>query len=60
MSKISDIKRREANRRLAVIRRARKSRGSAEAEQRRVSLAGRHPWQITNLKEVGNAMAKWD
>lgn len=54
------LKEQEARRRMAAVRRARKGARSAKAEQRRASLVGNaSKWQITNLRQVVNAMAKW-
>jgi len=54
----SELKKQEARQRQAVMRQ-RGSR-SARAHQRRVSLAGHGTqWQITNLRQVSAAMAKW-
>jgi hypothetical protein len=56
----SQIKEHEANRRMLAIRQARKSKRSARAVQRRVSLVGsRGNWRITNLAAVSAAMSKW-
>jgi len=53
------IKRQEAQSRMAAIRRARRSPAAAAAEQRRASLVGNGvKWRITNLNEVARAMAK--
>ncbi|MEJ0091798.1 MAG: hypothetical protein WDM80_18865 [Limisphaerales bacterium] len=52
------IKRAEAQARMASLRRARKSRGAAAAEQRRASLVGGgSKWRITNLASVLQAMS---
>ena len=54
----SEIKEQEARQRRLVM----KQRGSrsALAQQRRVSLVGDGAkWQITNLRQVSAAMAKW-
>jgi hypothetical protein len=52
------IKRAEAKARMASLRRARKSRGAAVAEQRRASLVGDgSKWRITNLARVLQAMS---
>jgi RNase P/RNase MRP subunit p30 len=59
MSQFSQLKEREANRRMRLIRQARKSRRSARAIQRRVSLAGGADWKITNWSTAVSAMAKW-
>jgi len=53
------MKKQEAENRMAAIRRARRSPAAAVAEQRRVSLVGNEAkWRITNLNEVARAMAK--
>jgi len=54
----SEIKRREAQSRMAAIRKARRSPRAAAALQRRASLVGDGAkWRITNFKEVARAMA---
>jgi hypothetical protein len=54
-----EMKRKEAENRMAAIRRARRSPAAAAAEQRRASLVGNGAkWRITNLNEVARAMAK--
>ena len=50
---------RKAAERMRTLRRARKTRQAALAEQRRVSLVGRRRSRITNMDEVLAAMAKW-
>jgi hypothetical protein len=56
----SQIKRQEAQSRMAAIRKARRSPAAAAAQQRRASLVGDGAkWRITNLNEVARAMAKW-
>ena len=53
------MKKQEAENRMAAIRRARRSPAAAAAEQRRASLVGNGAkWRITNLNEVARAMAK--
>jgi len=53
------IKKQEAENRMAAIRRARRSPAAAAAEQRRASLVGDGAkWRITNFKQVARAMAK--
>jgi hypothetical protein len=55
----SEIKRREAQSRMAAIRKARRSPRAAAALQRRASLVGDGAkWRITNFKEVARAMAR--
>ncbi len=58
----NQIKRQEAQSRMAAIRRARRSPAAAIAEQKRASLVGNGAkWRITNLDEVARAMAKnWE
>jgi hypothetical protein len=54
------IKRQEAESRMAAIRRARCSPAAAAAEQKRASLVGDGAkWRITNFKQVARALAKW-
>jgi hypothetical protein len=56
----NQIKRQEAQSRMAAVRRARRSPAAAAAQQRRASLVGDGAkWRITNLNEVARAMAKW-
>jgi hypothetical protein len=56
----NQIKRQEAQSRMAAIRRARRSPAAAATQQRRASLVGDGvKWRITNLNEVARAMAKW-
>ncbi len=55
----SEMKRRKAQRRMALARQARRSPQAAAAIQRRVSLAGSVKWRITNLNEVVRAIARW-
>jgi len=53
------MKKQEAENRMAAIRRARRSPAAAAAEQRRASLVGNGAkWRITNLNEFVRAMAK--
>jgi hypothetical protein len=53
------MKKQEAENRMAAIRRARRSPAAAAAEQRRASLGGDGAkWRITNFKQVARAMAK--
>jgi hypothetical protein len=55
----NQVKRHDAQRRMAAIRRARRSPAAAAAEQRRASLVGNGAkWRINNLNEVVRAMAK--
>ena len=54
-----EMKRQEAENRMAAIRRARRSPQAAAKEQRRASLVGNGAkWRITNFNEVARAMAK--
>jgi hypothetical protein len=54
-----EMKRQEAENRMAAIRRARRSPQAAAREQRRASLVGDGAkWRITNLKQVVRAMSK--
>ena len=54
------MKKVEAENRMAAIRRARRSPAAAAAEQRRASLVGNGAkWRITNLNQVARAIAKW-
>jgi hypothetical protein len=54
------MKKQEAENRMAAIRRARRSPAAAAAEQRRASLVGNGAkWRITNLNQVARAIAKW-
>lgn len=55
----NEVKKQEAQSRMAAIRRARRSPQAAAEEQRRASLVGDGAkWRITNLNEVARAMAK--
>jgi len=56
----SQMKKQEAQSRMAALRRARRSPAAAAAEQKRASLIGNGAkWRITNLNEVARAIAKW-
>ena len=56
----NQMKRQEAQSRMAAIRKARRSPAAAAAQQKRASLVGDGAkWRITNLKQVARAMAKW-
>jgi hypothetical protein len=56
----SEMKRQEAESRMAAIRRARRSPAAAAAQQRRASLVGDGAkWRITNLNQVARAIARW-
>lgn len=55
----NEVKRREAQSRMAAARKARRSPQAAAVLQRRASLVGDGAkWRITNLKDVARAMAK--
>jgi hypothetical protein len=55
----SQLKRQEAQSRMAAIRKARRIPAAAAAQQRRASLVGDGAkWRITNLNQVARAMAK--
>ena len=53
------IKREEARQRMAALRRARKSRRAALAEQRKAGLFDGSVGRITNLRQVIQATAKY-
>ena len=56
----NDIKRREAQSRLAALKRSERSAAAADAQQERASLVGdSSKWKITNLKAAAKAMASW-
>jgi len=56
----NQMKRQEAQSRMAAIRKARRSPAAAAAQQKRASLVcDGAKWRITNLNEVARAMAKW-
>ena len=55
----SQMKKQEAQNRMAAMRRARRSPAAAAAEQKRASLVGNvAKWRIANLNEVARALAK--
>jgi hypothetical protein len=55
----NEVKKQEAESRMAAIRRARRNPQAAAKEQRRASLVGDGAkWRITNFNEVARAMAK--
>lgn len=57
---LNEVKRQEAQSRMAAMRRARRSPAAAAAQQRRASLVGDGAkWRITNFKQVARAMSKW-
>lgn len=54
------MKRQEAQSRMAAARKAGRSPQAAAAQQRRASLVGNGAkWRITNLNQVVRAIAKW-
>jgi hypothetical protein len=56
----NQMKRQEAESRMAAIRKARRSPAAAAAQQRRASLVGDGAkWRITNFKQVARAMSQW-
>jgi hypothetical protein len=56
----NEVKRQEANSRMAAARKARRSPQAAAALQQRASLVGNGAkWRITNFKQVARAMSKW-
>jgi hypothetical protein len=56
----NQMKRQEAQIRMAAARKARRSPAAAAALQRRASLVGNGAkWRITNFKQVARAMSKW-
>lgn len=55
-----EVKRQEAQSRMAAARRARRSPQAAAKLQKRASLVGNGAkWRITNFKQVARAMSKW-
>jgi len=57
---LREMKRRKAQRRMALARQAARSPQAAAAIQQRVSLVGGGAkWRITNLNEVARAIANW-
>ena len=58
-SSVQALKRAEARERVASLRRARKSRRAALAEERRAGLVDGSKARITNLRQVMEAMADW-
>jgi hypothetical protein len=56
----NEVKRQEAQSRVAIARKARRSPKAAATIQRRASLVGNGAkWRITNFKQVARAMAQW-
>jgi hypothetical protein len=54
------VKQQEAARRMAALRKSRRSSQAAAALQNRASLVGDGvQWRITNFKQVARAMSKW-
>jgi hypothetical protein len=54
----NEVKRQEAQSRMAAARKARRSPQAAAAQQRRASLVGDGAkWRITNFKQVAPAIA---
>jgi len=54
------LKKQEAQSRMAAVSKAGRSSRSASESQRRASLVGSGPkWRITNFSQVARAMAKW-
>jgi len=56
----NEVKRQEAQSRMAAARKARRNPQAAAAAQQRASLVGGGAkWQITNFKKVARAMSQW-
>jgi hypothetical protein len=56
----NQMKRQEAQSRMAAVRKARRSPAAAAALQHRASLVGNGAkWRITNLNQVAHAIARW-
>jgi hypothetical protein len=56
----NELKRQEAQSRMAVVRKARRSSQAAAAAQQRASLVGDGAkWRIANLNQVARAIARW-
>jgi len=56
----NEVKRQEAQSRMASARKSRRSPKAAAALQRRASLVGNGAkWRITNFKQVARAMSQW-
>jgi len=56
----NQLKKQEAQSRMAAARKARRSPQAAAAAQQRASLVGDGAkWRIANLNEVARAIAKW-
>ena len=57
---LNEVKRQEAQSRMANLRKARRSSEAAAALQQRASLVGNGAkWRITNFKQIARAMSKW-
>jgi len=60
MVDFNEVKRQEAQSRMAAMRKARRSPRAAAAIQRRASLVGNGAkWRITNFRQVARAMSQW-
>jgi hypothetical protein len=56
----NEVKRQEAQSRMAAARKSRRSPRAAAKLQHRASLVGNGAkWRITNFKQVARAMSKW-
>lgn len=56
----NELKRQEAQRRMALARKARRSPQAAAAAQQRASLVGDGgKWRVANLNQVARAIARW-
>jgi hypothetical protein len=56
----NEVKRQEAQSRMAAARKARRSPQAAAKLQHRASLVGNGAkWRITNFKQVARAMSQW-
>jgi len=56
----NEVKRQEAQSRMANLHKARRSPKAAAALQQRASLVGNGAkWRITNFKQVARAMSQW-
>ncbi|MBK8001616.1 MAG: hypothetical protein IPK15_23660 [Verrucomicrobia bacterium] len=54
----NEVKRQEAQSRMAAARKARRNPQAAAAQQR-ARWCGGAKWQITNFKKVARAMSQW-
>ena len=60
MLSFKEMKRQEAESRMAAVRKARRSPQAAAKHQHRASLVGDGAkWRITNLNQVARAIARW-